>query len=397
MAASMSSRVANLASYIDAAWFRKPNNKAFAMNPALSPATTGFLPSRFASARTSSITSGAVTTVRITSTKACTGAGLKKCMPTTRSGCAVADEISVTESEDVLVARIAFSPTISSSRPNTRRLRSSCSTTASTTRSQLLTSSRAVVNDTRSNSSCCPSASSLPRLTARSVECWRCCRPRSSESSSRSTPTTSKPLRANTSTMPAPIVPRPMTPMLVKSRLMIGSLTRVSPGPIWRLSRLVASGWILHGPDRAEGRRAQRFRALGQVVDVAAADRLPAPRVDDSGPGDHLVADRRPDEAQLVLRGQDRRPEHRPAGEGQGVVGQVGHDAAMGQTELLAQLRPNRQPQLRRPGLERDQLGAEQRVERLLGQDRASDLEHLGRVAVLVLTHGRYRRPSCVS
>ena len=35
------------------------------------------------------------------------GAGLKKCMPTTRAGVATADAISVTESAEVFVARMA--------------------------------------------------------------------------------------------------------------------------------------------------------------------------------------------------------------------------------------------------------------------------------------------------
>ena len=56
------------------------------MKPALSPAATGFLPSLRARSCTSSTTSGSVTTVRITSTNFCTGAGLKKCMPMTRPG-----------------------------------------------------------------------------------------------------------------------------------------------------------------------------------------------------------------------------------------------------------------------------------------------------------------------
>ena len=77
------------------------------MKPALSPQTTGFLPSRSTSASTSSSTSGSVTTVRTISTRFCTGAGLKKWTPMTRPGWALAVEISVTESDEVLVARIA--------------------------------------------------------------------------------------------------------------------------------------------------------------------------------------------------------------------------------------------------------------------------------------------------
>ncbi len=55
----------------------------------------------------SSTTSGAVTTVFTISTSFITGAGLKKCMPMTWFGRVVATEISVTDSDDVLVARIA--------------------------------------------------------------------------------------------------------------------------------------------------------------------------------------------------------------------------------------------------------------------------------------------------
>ena len=51
------------------------------MKPALSPMTTGILPSRSARALTSSTTASSVTTVRMTSTNFSTGAGLKKCMP----------------------------------------------------------------------------------------------------------------------------------------------------------------------------------------------------------------------------------------------------------------------------------------------------------------------------
>ena len=77
------------------------------MKPALSPTTTGTLPSRSASALMSSMTSSSVTTVRMTSTSLSTGAGLKKCIPITCAGRDVATEISVTDSDEVLVARIA--------------------------------------------------------------------------------------------------------------------------------------------------------------------------------------------------------------------------------------------------------------------------------------------------
>ena len=69
-------------------------------------ADDGVLAELSASASTSSSTSGSVTTVRTISTSFCTGAGLKKCTPMTRPGWELAVEISVTESEEVLVARM---------------------------------------------------------------------------------------------------------------------------------------------------------------------------------------------------------------------------------------------------------------------------------------------------
>ncbi len=160
------------------------------MNPALSPQTTGFLPSVPTRVETSSSTSGAVTTVFTISTKPCTGAGLKKCTPMTRPGCEVAEEISVTESEEVFVAMIASSARMSSSWRKICFLISTDSTTASTTRSASLSSSSVVAKLTRSCSCFASSSLSFPRETARAVECARCCRPRETASSSTSTPTT---------------------------------------------------------------------------------------------------------------------------------------------------------------------------------------------------------------
>ena len=188
------------------------------MKPARSPQMTGFLPSRPTSAFTSSRTSGSVTTVRMISTKLCTGAGLKKWTPITRPGCALAVEISVTLRLEVLVARIASGFTIASRSRKIVFLTSIDSTTASTTKSASARSFMLVVNVTRPTRACCSSSLSLPRETARAVEFSRCCRPRSRLSSFTSTPTTAKPLRANTSAIPAPIVPRPTTPIVVNSR-----------------------------------------------------------------------------------------------------------------------------------------------------------------------------------
>ena len=143
------------------------------MKPALSPATTGTLSSFSAKAFTSSTTPGSVTTVRMISRNFCTGAGLKKCTPITRPGLAVAVEISVTESEEVLVASTASSATMPSSVRKTSCLTSSFSTIASMTSWQSFTSEMFVVKVIRPRSASWSSPLSLPRSTARPVECSR--------------------------------------------------------------------------------------------------------------------------------------------------------------------------------------------------------------------------------
>ena len=60
---------------------------------------------------------------------------MKKCIPITLSGCFVAHAISVIESEDVLVANIAFSEQISSNLENNSFLIFILSDTASITKS----------------------------------------------------------------------------------------------------------------------------------------------------------------------------------------------------------------------------------------------------------------------
>ena len=192
------------------------------MKPALSPMVTSTLPSRWASASTSATTSGSVTTVRTTSTSFITGAGLKKCSPTTLPGREVATEISVTDREEVLVARIVSGGQTASSRVNSSRLRSSRSGTASITSSTSLRSSTEVPNAIRPSSSACSVSVSLPRCTARPVDPSRCPRPRSRASASFSTAITSSPDRASTSAMPAPMVPSPITPTVEKCRPISG-------------------------------------------------------------------------------------------------------------------------------------------------------------------------------
>ena len=64
-----------------------------------------------------------------------TGGGLKKCIPTTRSGAGTAAAIAVTSSEEVLLASTHRSPTISATEPSSSRLSSRRSGAASMTSS----------------------------------------------------------------------------------------------------------------------------------------------------------------------------------------------------------------------------------------------------------------------
>ncbi len=188
------------------------------MNPARSPITTGALPSCSTSATTSVTTSGSVTTDRMTSTSFNTCVGLKKCMPTTLPGRPVCTPISVIDSDDVLDANTVSGPQIPSSAANTAALSSIRSGTASTTRSHSARSASSVVVVIRPSSTAFPASSSLPRATARDVECSRWPSPRARPSSFTSTAITVRPVRASTSAIPAPIVPSPTTPTVLNWR-----------------------------------------------------------------------------------------------------------------------------------------------------------------------------------
>ena len=77
-----------------------------------------------------------VSGVRISSSSGIIATGLKKCIPTSRSGCSRSAPISVTESDDVFVAKMHSGETIASSSPKTCFFTASSSNTASSTRSQ---------------------------------------------------------------------------------------------------------------------------------------------------------------------------------------------------------------------------------------------------------------------
>ena len=164
------------------------------MNPARSPTTTGSLPSRRARATASSTTDGSVTTVRTTSTSRCTGAGLKKCSPTTRPGSRVDAAISATDRLEVFVARIAAG---SHDRVEPAE---DLALEVQPFRDGLdheLRGGQVVERGgeaDRGPSSCLRSSpASLPRATARDVERSTSARPCSTRAASASTATTSRP------------------------------------------------------------------------------------------------------------------------------------------------------------------------------------------------------------
>src|SRR5919112_1194884 len=103
----MSSAVEYDASSIFTASLRYGNSSALTTNPARSAQTTGVLPSDAHTARAVRAVSADVRIVRTTSTSGITGAGLKKCRPTTSAGRSVAIAHSITGRLDVVVARTA--------------------------------------------------------------------------------------------------------------------------------------------------------------------------------------------------------------------------------------------------------------------------------------------------
>src|SRR2546425_7707096 len=80
------------------------------MNPELSFATTGSLPSDLANAKARRSVSSDVVTVRTTSTRGMSGTGLKKCNPTKRSARFVAAAIAAIVRLDVFDAKMVVGP-----------------------------------------------------------------------------------------------------------------------------------------------------------------------------------------------------------------------------------------------------------------------------------------------
>lgn len=145
--------------------------------------------------------------------------GLKKWVPTTRSGCAVPLASLVIDKAEVVVPSIASDGRTLSRDANTSRFASSSSTTASKTTSRSAKLPRFMVTDMRPRAASLSSSVIRPFATCRSNDAL-IRRGASTREDSRDTARrTSRPRRAQSSAIPPPIVPEPTTPTRVSGRL----------------------------------------------------------------------------------------------------------------------------------------------------------------------------------
>ena len=132
------------------------------MKPGVDWARTGDLPHASAVACSVASTSGSVASPRTISTSGISGAGLKKCMPTTRAGRCSPAPIAVIEIDDVLEARIVSGDVTFSSCRNSSRFASRSSTMASITSLADAASPGAWITSTRAAAAAASAAVSLP-------------------------------------------------------------------------------------------------------------------------------------------------------------------------------------------------------------------------------------------
>src|SRR5215212_696597 len=222
--------------------------------PGPSAASMTCLPIARPSSRTRSSAASPDAAPATTSTSRITGAGLKKCMPTTRSGPGTPAAISVTESDDVFVASTQSGPAASATRESSSRLSSSDSGAASMTISAPASAASSPAGSSRA------AAASSRRRRARSS-------PRSSAAASGSCTSVRAPAAAASCAMPAPIVPAPRTPT-TPGATRLGGDERVEP----RLGSPDDELLDLRGALVERGHAHVAEVALdGMVVDVARA------------------------------------------------------------------------------------------------------------------------------
>ena len=145
-------------------------------------------------------------------------AGLKKCSPITSSGREVAAAIRSISSVEVLLASIAPSRHTRSSVENTSSLMAMVSNTASMTRSASASAAKSSISSRRDNCACICVSVCRPLLTAAVSDFSIVARPRSRPCRSLSSRDTSRPASRQLSAMPAPMVPAPITAILLISR-----------------------------------------------------------------------------------------------------------------------------------------------------------------------------------
>jgi len=136
------------------------------VNPGDEVQCTGVLPQPWAVAKIVCATAASVRRPLITSTSGISGAGLKKCMPTTRPGRCSRDDNAVTDNDDVLVARMVCAPVISSTCLSTSTLMFRFSTIASITKPALANAGKPSTGCSRASRSSHSSAVNLPRATS---------------------------------------------------------------------------------------------------------------------------------------------------------------------------------------------------------------------------------------
>ena len=179
--------------------------------PGRSATTTGTLPSARARSTVSATVSSLVSRPRTISTSCMIGTGFMKCMPTKRAGRRVAAASSVTEIEEVFVARTAPGGSFWSSIWNTLFLRSRRSGTASTAIAHSASGNPASWVEMRRRVSSRALGSIVPLSTSRPRLFSMTPRPFLRAVSTGSTRRTCLPDAANTWAMPLPMVPAPAT------------------------------------------------------------------------------------------------------------------------------------------------------------------------------------------
>ena len=173
---------------------------------------TGDLPRAFTNASARSAAAADVSRPRISSASGIRLTGLKKWMPSVRSGCGTWPAMSSIGSAEVLDARSVSGRTIPATSEKSFRFALTFSTIASITRSHVSNPAHWVVVETLPNASRASSADSPPRLTPSSKRPWMTSSARSTNSGSTSRTTTSKPRAASHCAMPEPITPAPTIP-----------------------------------------------------------------------------------------------------------------------------------------------------------------------------------------